>query len=356
MEAQRLSKVREVIEQQEIDALLISSPFNRRYVTGFTGTAGWAVITQDQAWLVTDFRYVSQAGQQAKAFEVVQHGGQPLELIREKLSAAGVKKMGFEKHHVPFADYETYERTFAGIELTPIGDVIEKLRGIKDEGEQHCIRKAIEITEKAFAFILGVMKPGVTEREVAAELEYFMRKNGAVSSAYPIIVASGARSALPHGLASDKPLGMDEFVTMDFGANYEGYCSDLTRTVFIGKPTERHREIYKIVLEANQSVLEGLKPGMTGKEGDSLAREYISGRGYGDYFGHGLGHAFGLEIHEPMRFSQQTEDKLEPGMIMTVEPGIYLPDFGGIRIEDNILVTDTGIEVLTTSNKELIVL
>lgn len=148
MEAQRLSKVREVIEQQEIDALLISSPFNRRYVTGFTGTAGWAVITQDQAWLVTDFRYVSQAGQQAKAFEVVQHGGQPLELIREKLSAAGVKKMGFEKHHVPFADYETYERTFAGIELTPIGDVIEKLRGIKDEGSSTVFGKQSKLRKR----------------------------------------------------------------------------------------------------------------------------------------------------------------------------------------------------------------
>lgn len=356
MKARRLGKAREAIARQELDALLISSPFNRRYVTGFTGTAGWAVITQEQAWLVTDFRYVRQAEQQAMEFEVVQHGGEPLEFIREKLSTAGVKKMGFEKHHVPFADYEAYERTFTGIELAPTGNVIEKLRGIKDEEEQRCIRKAIEITEQAFAFILGVMKPGVTEREVATELEYFMRKKGAVSSAYPTIVASGARSALPHGLASDKPLGMNEFVTLDFGANYDGYCSDLTRTVFIGKPTERHREIYGIVLDANKSVLEGLKPGMTGKEGDALAREYISRRGYGEYFGHGLGHAFGLEIHELMRFSKQTEDRLEPGMIMTVEPGIYLPDFGGVRIEDDILITDTGIEVLTTSNKELIVL
>ncbi|CAH1191499.1 Xaa-Pro peptidase family protein [Paenibacillus sp. JJ-223] len=356
MKARRLGKAREAIARQELDALLISSPFNRRYVTGFTGTAGWAVITQEQAWLVTDFRYVRQAEQQAMEFEVVQHGGEPLEFIREKLSTAGVKKMGFEKHHVPFADYEAYERTFAGIELAPTGNVIEKLRGIKDEEEQRCIRKAIEITEQAFAFILGVMKPGVTERDVATELEYFMRKKGAVSSAYPTIVASGARSALPHGLASDKPLGMNEFVTLDFGANYDGYCSDLTRTVFIGKPTERHREIYGIVLDANKSVLEGLKPGMTGKEGDALAREYISRRGYGEYFGHGLGHAFGLEIHELMRFSKQTEDRLEPGMIMTVEPGIYLPDFGGVRIEDDILITDTGIEVLTTSNKELIVL
>ncbi|MNS50480.1 putative peptidase [compost metagenome] len=356
MESQRLKKAREELERQGIDALLISSPFNRRYVTGFTGTAGWAVITPAQAWLVTDFRYTRQAEQQAKEFEVVQHGGQPLELIREKLNAAQVKKLGFEKHHVPYSDYESYVRKFAGIELTPTGQIVEKLRGIKDESEQHCIRKAIEITEKAFEYILTFMKPGVSEREVAAELEYFMRQNGAISSAYPAIIASGVRSALPHGLASNKLLGLNEFVTLDIGANYEGYCSDLTRTVFIGKPSDRDREIYQVVLEANRSALQGLKPGMTGKEGDSLARDYITHEGYGEYFGHGLGHAFGLEIHEPMRLSQQTEDKLEPGMIITVEPGIYLPDYGGVRIEDDILITETGIEVLTTSNKDLIVL
>lgn len=356
MEAQRLEKVRAALKRQGIDGLLIASPYNRRYVTGFTGTAGTVVITQDRALLVTDFRYTSQASQQAREYEVVQAAGDPLELIREKLAGAGVAKLGFEKNHVTYAGYEAYEKCFQGFELVPTDNIVEQQRGIKDEREQAHIRRAIEITEKAFDYILGFMKPRVTEREVAAELEYFMRKNGAISSAYPTIVASGVRSALPHGLASDKPLGVNEFVTLDFGANYEGYCSDLTRTVFIGEPTERHQEIYRIVLEANRTALEGLKPGMTGKEGDALARDCIAGYGYGDYFGHGLGHAFGLEIHEPMRFSQKTEDVLEPGMILTVEPGIYIPDFGGVRIEDDILVTETGIEVLTKSSKELIVL
>ncbi|MFD1175897.1 M24 family metallopeptidase [Paenibacillus puldeungensis] len=356
MEAQRLKKVREILEQQGIDGFLISSPFNRRYVTGFTGTAGSVVITKDRAWLLTDFRYTRQAAQQAKEYEIVQDTGQTLAQIREKLDEAGVRSLAFEKNHVTYAGYDAYEKSFQGIELVPTENIIEKLRGIKDEWELGRIRKAIEITDKAFEHILGFMKPGVSEREVSAELEYVMRRNGATSSAYPTIVASGVRSSLPHGLASEKLLGENEFVTLDFGASYEGYCSDLTRTVFIGEPTERHQEIYRIVLEANQTTLSGLKPGMTGKEGDSLARDCISGYGYSEYFGHGLGHAFGLEIHEPMRFSQKTEDILEPGMILTVEPGVYLPDFGGVRIEDDILITDTGIEVLTKSSKELIVL
>lgn len=353
-EERRLHKVRQALEVHGIDALLISSAYNRRYVSGFTGSAGFAVIAGAQAYLVTDFRYTRQAAEQARAYEVIQHSGKPLELIRGRLQAAGVRKLGFEKHHASYADYEAYAEAFQGFELVPTGPIVEKLREIKDERELAAIRKAIEITDKAFGHILGFLKPGISESDVSAELEYFMRRHGAASSAYPTIVASGERSALPHGLASGKRLAAGEFVTLDFGASYEGYCSDLSRTVFIGKPTERHKQIYRIVLEANQAALNGLKPGMTGKEGDSLARDFISGCGFGENFGHGLGHAFGLEIHEPMRFSQQTEDTLAPGMVMTVEPGIYIPGFGGVRIEDDILVTDTGIEVLTKSPKELI--
>ncbi|KQO17239.1 M24 family metallopeptidase [Paenibacillus sp. Leaf72] len=356
MEAQRLKRIREQLEREQLDGILIASPYNRRYLTGFTGTAGFVAITKDQALLITDFRYTRQAAQQAVEYEVIQYAGKPFELIREKLDAVGARKLGFEKTHVTLAGYEAYEESFNGLELVPTQNIVEKLRGIKDEREQGHIRKAIDITEKAFEHILGFMKPGLSEKDVSAELEYFMRKNGATSSAYATIVASGLRSALPHGLASDKLLGTNEFVTLDFGASYEGYCSDLTRTVFIGKPEQRHKEIYKIVLEANETTLNGLRPGMTGKEGDSLGRDCIAGYGYGEYFGHGLGHAFGLEIHEWMGFSQKSDDVLQPGMILTVEPGIYIPDFGGVRIEDDILITDTGIEVLTKSNKELIVL
>lgn len=356
MEARRLQLVREKFDAWGIDALLVTSPFNRMYLTGFTGSAGYVVITKEQAILLTDFRYEQQAQAQTKVYEVRRHAVQPIETINETLNSLQVKKLGFEQHVLSYENFIAYRETFAGIDLMPTRHLVEHLRGFKDSGELQRIRKAIDITERAFAHILGVLKPGITERDVAAELEYVMRKNGAVSSAYSSIVASGERSALPHGLASDKAIGMNEFVTLDFGASYEGYCSDLTRTVFIGTPTARHKEIYAAVLEANQTTLTGLKPGMSAKEADSLGRDVIMQRGYGEYFGHGLGHAFGLEIHEPARFSQTSEDVLLPGMVMTVEPGIYIPGFGGVRIEDDIFVTDTGIEVLTKSSKELIAL
>ncbi|MCD9021142.1 M24 family metallopeptidase [Cohnella silvisoli] len=356
MEALRLKRVREQLDGSGLDGLFITNAYNRRYLTGFTGTAGYVLITKEKALLFTDFRYTKQAAEQAKAYEIVQHAIKPTESILEAMQSLGVKKLGFEKNGVTFGAYTAYQEQFPGIELVPTENIVEKLRGIKDEKELGYIRKAVEITEAAFEHILGFMKPGVSERDVSAELEYFMRKNGAASSAYASIVASGERSALPHGLASDKLLAANEFVTLDFGANYEGYCSDLTRTVFIGTPTEKHKELYSIVLEANRATLSGLKPGMSGKDGDSLARDIIAGYGYGENFGHGLGHAFGLEIHEPARLSQQSKDILQPGMVITVEPGIYIPGFGGVRIEDDIVVTETGIEVLTKSNKELIVL
>ncbi|CAM4318097.1 Xaa-Pro peptidase family protein [Paenibacillus alkaliterrae] len=356
MEALRLERVRQQLDELGLDALFITNAFNRRYLTGFTGSSGYVLITKEKALLFTDFRYSSQAAEQAKAYEIVQHAIKPAESILEAIQSLGVKKLGFEKNNVTFAAYTGYQEQFPGIELVPTENIVEKLRGIKDEKELGYIRNAVKITELAFEHILGILKPGISERDVSAELEYFMRKNGATSSAYSTIVASGERSALPHGLASDKLLAANEFVTLDFGASYEGYCSDLTRTVFIGKPTDNHKEIYRIVLEANRATLAGLKPGMSGKEGDSLARDIIAGYGYGVFFGHGLGHAFGLEIHEPMRLSQQSEDILQPGMVMTVEPGIYIPGFGGVRIEDDFVVTETGIEVLMKSNKELIVL
>lgn len=356
MEAVRLERVRKQLDALGLDALLITNAFNRRYLTGFTGTAGYVLITREKALLFTDFRYTSQAAEQAKAYEIVKHAIKPAESIYEALQSIGAIKLGFEKNNVTFAAYTAYQEQFPGIELVPTENIVEKLREIKDETELGCIRRAIEITERAFNHILGVLKPGISERDVAAELEYEMRKQGASSSAFAMIIASGERSALPHGVASDKLLAANEFVTLDFGAVYEGYCADLTRTVFIGTPTDKHKELYRIVLKANQAAISGLKPGMSGKDGDSLARDIIAGCGYGEQFGHGLGHAFGLEVHEPLRLSQQSQDILQPGMVITVEPGIYIPGFGGVRIEDDIVVTETGIEVLTKSNKELIVL
>lgn len=356
MEAFRLKRVREQLDVLGLDAVFVTNSFNRKYLTGFTGSAGYVLITRDKAILFTDFRYIQQAPEQTKEYQVIQHAMKAIETIYETLVSLHVKKLGFEQNDVSYGAYASYQEQFAGITMVPTKDIVESIRGFKDQTELSMIRRAVEITEQAFDHILKIMKPGMTEREVSAELEYFIRMNGAPSSAYTTIVASGERSALPHGLASDKKLGMNEFITLDFGANYEGYCSDLTRTVFIGTPTEKQKKIYEIVLEANRTTLAGIKPGMSAKEADSLGRDVITKYGYGEYFGHGLGHAFGLEIHEPLRLSQTSKDILEPGMVLTVEPGIYIPGFGGVRIEDDIVITETGIEVLTSSNKELILL
>ena len=204
--------------------------------------------------------------------------------------------------------------------------------------------------------LLDYIKPGMAELEVANELEFFMRKSGAASSSFDIIVASGWRSALPHGVASDKIIETGDFVTMDYGALYNGYISDITRTVAVGEPSEKLREIYDVVLEAQLRAMNGIKPGMTGVEADALARDYITEKGYGEYFGHSLGHGIGLEVHEGPGLSSRSKAELKPGMVVTVEPGIYLPGVGGVRIEDDILITESGNETLMHSTKDLIIL
>jgi Xaa-Pro aminopeptidase len=248
------------------------------------------------------------------------------------------------------------EKALSPVKLVPSEGIVEKQRMIKDGGEIAIMQEAANLADRAFEHILSYIKPGVSEKDIALELEVFMRSQGATSSSFETIVASGERSALPHGVASDRIIGRDEFVKLDYGAYYNGYCSDITRTVVVGKPSDKHREIYEIVKEAQQYALDNLVPGMTGKEGDALTRDIITRYGYGEYFGHGTGHGLGMEIHEAPRLSLTGDIVLVPGMTVTVEPGIYLPGFGGVRIEDDVVVTDKGIRILTSSPKQLIVL
>lgn len=355
--AERVKKLRRNMEAKGLEALLITNPFNRRYITGFTGTAGYVVITADRSWLFVDFRYTTQASQQAAGFEVIEHGTSALGDIGDKLREFGVKQLGFEQHDVTYGAYLQYaEKIGEGIELVPADRMVERLRQIKDEEELQVMQQAVDIADAAFEHVLGMIRPGITEREIALELEFFMRKQGASGVSFDTIVASGVRSAMPHGVASGRKIGNNEFVTLDFGCVYNGYCSDMTRTVFVGTPSEKHKEIYRIVLEAQLAVLEGLRPGMTGQEGDALARDLIAKHGYGDRFGHGTGHSVGLEIHEGPRLSKTEKAVLESGMIETVEPGIYIPDFGGVRIEDMVVLTDSGCRIMTKSKKDLIIL
>ncbi|WP_168119259.1 Xaa-Pro peptidase family protein [Paenibacillus sp. HB172176] len=352
----RVTKLVSLMENAGIEALLIASPHNRRYISGFTGSAGYVLIAPQKCCLITDFRYRVQAVEQAVGFEVIEHGMKPLEEIRDLLVQLGVKKLGFEQEHVTYSEFTTWTNTLDGVSLKPTSGLVEKLRMIKDEAELAVMLEAADLADRTFEYITGIIKSGMKETDVALEMEVFMRSHGATSSSFDTIVASGERSALPHGVASDRTIGMDEFIKLDFGAYYKGYCSDLTRTVVIGKPSDKHREIYSIVLEAQLHALEHIMPGMTGLEADALARDIITKHGYGEQFGHGTGHGLGMEIHESPRLSRLSDTILTPGMTVTVEPGIYIPGFGGVRIEDDIVITDSGIKILTSSPKELICL
>lgn len=356
MANQRVQLLREQLAQSDSQAILITNAINRRYLSGFTGSSGVVLITADHAALLTDFRYREQAPQQATGFQVVEHGADLNATVAELLQEWKIETLLFEDQDMTFAAYTVLLKAIPSIKLHPSQGMIEKLRMVKDESELVIIQAAAALADRAFDHILNFIKPGVTEASIALELEVFMRSQGATSSSFDTIVASGERSALPHGVASSRVIRRDEFVKLDYGAYYQGYCSDITRTVVVGKPSDKHREIYEIVREAQQYALDHLVPGMTGKEGDALTRDIITRYGYGEYFGHGTGHGFGMEIHEAPRLSLTGNVVMTPGMTVTVEPGIYLPGFGGVRIEDDIVFTDTGIRILTHSPKQLIVL
>lgn len=351
----KLTNLRKKMKEQEIDGLLVTNPINRRYMTDFTGSAGVALITQDEAVFITDFRYTVQAKEQAKHFTIIEHKQVITAEIAKQIKQLHIESLGFEQDHLTFATYKQYEEQF-DTKLIPVTNLIESLRLIKTEDELQILKDAAQIADAAFDHILTIIKPGVKEIDVANELEFFMRNQGATSSSFDIIVASGVRSALPHGVASEKEIATGELVTMDFGALYKGYCSDITRTVAVGDISEELNNIYHIVLEAEKRGVSGIKAGMTGKEADELTRDYISEKGYGANFGHSTGHGIGLEVHENPRLSANSTDVLEKNMVVTVEPGIYVPNLGGCRIEDDIIITELGNEVITHSPKELITL
>lgn len=349
----RLKQIREKLNEFGLDGLLITNSKNRRYMTGFTGTAGIVVISLTKAVFITDFRYVEQAKNQVKNYEIVQHKGPIHEEVASLVKELGIKKMGFEQDEMTYGTYKLYDNIVSA-QLVPTSGMIESLRLIKCEDEIQILKEAAAIADQAFEHILKVIKPGVTELVVSNELEFYMRKLGATSSSFDTIVASGERSALPHGVASNKVINTGELVTLDFGAYYKGYCSDITRTVAVGEISDDLKNIYDIVLQAQLRGMNGVKAGMTGKQADALTRDYIAEKGYGDYFGHSTGHGIGLDIHEGPALSMKSDTVLVPGMVVTVEPGIYLQGVGGVRIEDDIVITKDGNAALTQSPKQLI--
>ncbi|OLS39427.1 Xaa-Pro dipeptidase [Alkalihalophilus pseudofirmus] len=352
---QRIEALREQLRSADVEGLLVTSGHNRQYMTTFTGSSGVALITLDKALFITDFRYMEQAREQAAGYEIVQHTGPIFEEVAKQVEALSIKTLGFEQSHLTYEAHQLYTKFIESAKLVPVSGLIEKLRMFKDSDEIKLINDAAEIADAAFSHITGFIRPGISELDVSNELEFFMRKQGAASSSFDIIVASGFRSALPHGVASEKMIEKGELVTLDFGAYYKGYCSDITRTVAVGEVSDELKAIYHTVLEAQLRGMEGIKPGITGKQADALTRDYITEKGYGEYFGHSTGHGLGLEVHEGPSLSVKSETVLEPGMIVTVEPGIYVAGVGGTRIEDDTLITEYGNKSFTKSTKDLLI-
>lgn len=350
----RLEQLRRQMHRESIDACVVMRPENARYLSGFSGGESTLYITLEKAYLLTDFRYIEQAGFQAPAFEIIDAGHDHFMALAELGQQA--EKVGFEGDFVTYLDFGRLKAAFPAAQLLSLPDLVTHLRSVKDETEISLIRRAVAIADAAFHTILTTIEVGQTEAEIGLNLEFSMRRAGASGGSFDFIVASGVRSSLPHGTASSKRVQAGELLTMDFGAVYEGYCSDITRTVFIGEPEDKHREIYELVLAAQQAGIRAVEPGRPGKEVDGIARSIIEQAGYGDYFGHGLGHSVGLAIHEGPNLNKREERRLEPGMIVTVEPGIYIPEWGGVRIEDMVLVTEDGCQVLTQAPKEFIIL
>ncbi|PAD36890.1 M24 family metallopeptidase [Terribacillus saccharophilus] len=352
---EKIEKLRALMEKKKLDAFIVTSAQNRRYISGFTGSAGLLIITKSKQLFITDFRYIEQATEQAPDFEIIEHKQSIIQEAAAQLLKEGAQQAGFEHEDVTFALYQQFQNAVHA-DLIPASGLIEELRLIKSEAELAIMKTAAEIADAAYTHILTFVKPGMKEIEVSNELEFFMRKQGATQSSFDTIVASGYRSALPHGVASDKEIQKGELVTLDYGALYNGYCSDITRTFAVGEISDKLREIYDIVLEANLRGVAGVKPGITGKEADALTRDYINEKGYGQYFGHSTGHGLGMDVHESPALSFRSDTVLKPGMVVTVEPGIYIPEVGGCRIEDDLVLTADGSERLTFSTKDLITL
>ena len=336
------------------DAALITDQLNVRYLGGVDYTDGFLLITKEKAFLAADSRYIEVAKRDAaNGFEVVLLDKRRSELIREL--ACGCKIIAYEENTLTCAELEAYKKALVDMEFRPAGAIVEQIRNVKDELEKNCVIKAQRIAEAAFDHILGYISTDVTEADVALELEYFMRKNGADGIAFDTIAASGTASSMPHAIPRRVKLEKG-FLTMDFGAKYQGYCSDMTRTVCVGSPTLEMKKVYQTVLDAQCSALEYICAGKKCADADKVARDIIAGAGYGSCFGHSLGHGVGLYIHEGISLSPRSQGVLENGNIVTVEPGIYLEGRFGVRIEDMVYVKPDGCENLTKTVKELIIL
>ena len=355
----RCNKLLEMARADGIDAVLITSQINRRYFSGFTGSNAIILITPDRRMLLTDFRYTIQAKAQSKGvFEVIEvNRAIDTRLLADELKRIGAKTIGFENETMTVSLYERFVKELgSGLEFKPVSAIMSNIRIYKDADEIANIIAAQNASDAAFADLVKRIKGGMKETDVATELEYLMKKHGSECCSFDTIVGSGENGALCHAIPGERRLQNGDLVVLDFGSKVNGYCSDMTRTIAMGRPCDKLIQIYDIVREAQQRALNALKPGITGKELDAVARDYIASKGYGECFGHSLGHGFGLEVHEAPNASTVSTYTLEPGMTITVEPGIYIEGLGGVRIEDCCIMTEDGYINPVTSPKELIII
>ncbi|MDP2953999.1 MAG: Xaa-Pro peptidase family protein [Chloroflexota bacterium] len=349
----RLPKLRQLLTEKEMEAIIISQADNRRYLSGFVGTAGFLLITQEQAVLATDFRYTEQAKTQAPDFEVVQIEGEPQRWFPRLAARLERRRWAFEAHDLTVSTHghiaEAVKET--SLQLIPTQGLVEGIRAVKDEEELACLKKAAALSDAAFQYIAERLRPGMTELGVAWEVEKYFREHGSEPLPYDVIVASGPNSALPHAHPTDRPIQEGEPIIFDIGARCQGYCSDLSRTLCLGQPDDRFPRLYDLVLGAQLTALATIKPGLSGEQADGLARTVIEQGGYGEAFGHGLGHGVGLVVHELPRLGKGSTDLLAEGMVFTVEPGVYISGWGGIRIEDMAILEKGKARSLSQASK-----
>jgi Xaa-Pro aminopeptidase len=354
----RQKAVRDAMKKLKLDAMLLTAPADLAYLTNFTGDDSIGIITERDLVLVTDFRYVEQAKIEASWLKVVKRDGKMTDFLAQAVIDSKAKKVGFEANSTTFGQVHALDKTIKektrndSIDLVPVEDVLVNIRKVKDDHEIDLVRKSVAIAEEAFESISSEIKVGQSENYLAGMLVFELRSRGASDSSFPVIVAAGANSSLPHYRPAEVLAQKDQPLLFDWGALYKGYCSDLTRTLMLGRVSSRMKQIYKVVLEAQLAAIDFLRPGVTTKQADRVARDVIDKAGFKEQFGHGLGHGIGREIHElPTLRKTGGEEDLRPGMIVTVEPGIYLPGEGGVRIEDDVLITHSGCEVLSSLDK-----
>ena len=352
---ERINKLRSKFDELGVDAFLSNRLSNIRYLCGYSGSSGLLFVTPDKAYFLTDFRYQEQVKREVKGAEsFIIKKDFPTEFVEnDKLHFKG--KIGIEAPFMTVDLLTKLKEALPGCEWVNTENVAEEIASVKDEGELAKIRAAVTITDDVFAEVVKLVKPGVRECDLAAEIIYRHMQHGASGNSFDSIVASGVNSSLPHAGASEKKIEAGDFVTFDMGCVYQGYCSDMTRTVVVGEPSAKQREIYDLVLKAQLAAVEACHAGMTGTELDAVAREIIKEAGHGDHFGHGLGHGLGIEVHAHPRVSFVLTHNIYANQVITIEPGVYIPDWGGVRIEDDVIVKDDGCEVLNTTRKELIV-